>query len=117
MIRYFPPYATAGFANLLVSTPSLLPCPPAKIMATVSCFGNIFSFLLVQGSILFIYFVRILPLLFRVLGFLGAFAVFSSFSAVSGSSFGSRGFLTGFFRAHFKNSTDIGGSVSSIDCS
>ena len=27
------------------------------------------------------------------------------------------GFLTGFFRAHFKNSTDIGGSVSSIDCS
>ena len=35
---------TAGFASFLVSTPSLLPCPPASIIATVVCFGYIMFF-------------------------------------------------------------------------
>ena len=36
MIRYFPPKATAGFATFSVSTPSLLPWPPARSMAIIS---------------------------------------------------------------------------------
>ena len=36
MIRYFPPKDTAGFATSEVSTPSLLPCPPASSMAIIS---------------------------------------------------------------------------------
>ena len=38
MILYFPPKATAGFANLEVKTPSRLPCPPANNMAIISFF-------------------------------------------------------------------------------
>lgn len=38
IIRYFPPKDTAGFATSEVSTPSLLPCPPASSMAIISFF-------------------------------------------------------------------------------
>ena len=34
IIRYFPPYGTAGLAILLVRTPNLLPWPPARSIAT-----------------------------------------------------------------------------------
>ena len=38
MILYFPPNATAGFANLEVSTPRRLPYRPAKSIAIISFF-------------------------------------------------------------------------------
>ena len=38
MIRYFPPKATAGFAIFCVSTPNLLPWPPASNIAIISFF-------------------------------------------------------------------------------
>ena len=34
-MRYFPPYETAGLATLFVSSWSLLPRPPAKIIANM----------------------------------------------------------------------------------
>jgi hypothetical protein len=36
IIRYFPPYRTAGFATSRVRTPNRLPSPPASIKATIS---------------------------------------------------------------------------------
>ena len=38
IILYFPPNDTAGLAILFVNTPSLEPCPPAKIIASISFF-------------------------------------------------------------------------------
>ena len=36
IIRYFPPNGTAGFARFCVNAYNLDPCPPARIIATIS---------------------------------------------------------------------------------
>lgn len=36
MMRYFPPYGTAGLAMFLVNTYSRLPCPPANSWQSIS---------------------------------------------------------------------------------
>ncbi len=50
MMRYFPPNATAGFAILDVSTPSRLPCPPARSMAIISFFTIVVTSVFVRYS-------------------------------------------------------------------
>jgi len=55
IILYFPPKGTEGFAILVVRAPSLLPCPPARSIATHSFLANFINFTSFVVYIIFIF--------------------------------------------------------------